>query len=163
MAKKTISVRVTQATFEEFEEYRHDEGTDEEPLSKADAGRKLIESGLENEKQTDTTARKLEEIADAADSDEPDRSGPLTLLMSLAGNDLRSQVNAFGLWMVFAALLVGAFAYVPGGPVWLAAAAVPMFAALSTLILGIGAGVVEQLDPEPTDSSETSSDAEVKQ
>lgn len=42
-AKKNLTIRVPKDTYEEFEEYRGDE------LSKADAGRRLLESGLENE------------------------------------------------------------------------------------------------------------------
>lgn len=41
--KKNLTIRVPKDTYEKFEKYRGDD------LSKADAGRRLLESGLENE------------------------------------------------------------------------------------------------------------------
>lgn len=52
MPKKTISVRVPPDTHERFEEYREKNSGDEEDggeLSKADAGRRLLERGLDLE------------------------------------------------------------------------------------------------------------------
>jgi hypothetical protein len=165
MSKKTISVRVTQRTYEEFEEYRHDQGTETEPLSKADAGRELIESGLENEKQPDTATagRAPPRSADGHDEDASEPRGLLPTLMSVAGHDLREQINSFGVLIVFAAVSLFAYSYIPlFGPAFIVPAA--FFGLLSvTTLFGIGVGFLDRLDPDPTQTGETPSSDEVEQ
>jgi len=65
MPKKTISIRVPPDTHERFEEYREENTPDaeEETLSKADAGRRLLEAGLDVEAER-------QKIADGGFSDE---------------------------------------------------------------------------------------------
>jgi len=50
MSKKNITIRVPQDTHQEFEEYRETKGG----ISKADAGRRLLERALHQEKESDT-------------------------------------------------------------------------------------------------------------
>jgi hypothetical protein len=47
MAKKTLSIRLPPDTYERFEEYRDANSSEESELSKADAGRRLLEKGLD--------------------------------------------------------------------------------------------------------------------
>lgn len=166
MSKKTISVRVTQRTYQEFEEYRHDQGTEEEPLSKADAGRKLIESGLGKEKRPDTATagRAPPRSGDGHDEDASEPGGLLPTLMSVAGDDLWAQINSFGVLIVFAAVSLFAYSYIPlFGPAFIVPAA--FFGLLSvTTLFGIGVGLLDRLDPDPADAADsTSSGDEVEQ
>ena len=151
MSKKTISIRVTQATYEDFEEYRHDQGTETEPLSKADAGRKLIESGL-NTEQSDHPPRQSDTERDTDDDGQP--RGRLAATMSLAGDSLREQLNSLGWWVAFTGLFVFFSTVLPGGPIWLIPAAVLGFASIATIVAGIGLGLLELLDPDPTPQSD---------
>jgi len=48
MSKKTISIRVPTDTHDRFEKYRAENAPDDEELTKADAGRQLLEAGLES-------------------------------------------------------------------------------------------------------------------
>lgn len=51
MTKKNVTVRVPEDTYARFEEYRKSESGE---ISKADAGRRLLESGLNAEQSPDT-------------------------------------------------------------------------------------------------------------
>jgi hypothetical protein len=149
MAKKTISIRVTQPTYEEFEEYRHDRGSEEEPLSKADAGRQLIETGLETKRQ-EATQNSVS-------------SGVVSVLMSVAGEEIRTQIISFGLLTVFLAVSLLANTYIPGvGGLFLVPAAVFVLFGATTLF-GMAVGIVDKFNPEPTqtaDGAQTANEVE---
>jgi len=57
MTKKTISFRIPPDTHDRFEEYREQRSSGEDKLSKADAGRRLLETGLEVEAQDTSNQR----------------------------------------------------------------------------------------------------------
>jgi Flp pilus assembly protein TadB len=63
VSKKNITIRVPPDTYDEFEEYRRERlpDTDEE-ISKADAGRRLLEAGLEDHRTATDGGQVLDEL-----------------------------------------------------------------------------------------------------
>lgn len=63
VSKKNITIRVPPDTYEEFEEYRCERLPDsDEGISKADAGRRLLEAGLEENRTATDGGQVLDEL-----------------------------------------------------------------------------------------------------
>jgi hypothetical protein len=94
---------------------------------------------------------------------EPDnkRSGPLAAVMSVAGEELGLQFRSLGWYLLFTGAFLFAFQTgLIGGVLWLLPAALFGFLSFVTAVFGIGAGLVDQLDPEPTPTTDNSSSAD---
>jgi hypothetical protein len=142
--KPTLAVRVDDDSevYEEFEEYKRRGGH----ASTSEALRDIMRAQLIEEQRS-----------------EP--KGLLAAVMSVAGDELGLQFRSLGWYMIFTAGMLWAFqSGLIGGAVWLGAAALFGFLSVVTLVFGIGAGLVDQLDPTPTTrgDSNTSGD-EVEQ
>jgi hypothetical protein len=101
--KKNLTVRVPVDTYEEFEDYREERGN----ISKADAGRRLLEEGLDAETETES------------DEERPTAPGLFAeAAASFAGSATLVAVLATIVWFVSPALLdaliVGSFWMVAG-------------------------------------------------
>jgi len=141
--KPTLAVRVDSDSevYQQFEEYKERGGH----ASTSEALRDIMRAQLIEDEQTQP-------------------KGLLAALMSVAGDELGLQFRSLGWYLVFTGAFLFAFQTgLIGGVLWLLPAALFGFLSFVTAVFGIGAGLVDQLDPDPTQTGETPSSDEVEQ
>jgi len=92
---------------------------------------------------------------------EAKQKGLLAAVMSVAGDELGLQFRSLGWYLAFTGAFLFAFQTgLIGGVLWLLPAGLFAFLSVVTGVFGIGAGLVDQLDPEPTPTTDNASSAD---